>query len=177
MPTVEFSPASFASVTGYFYGLAGAGYTGVTGPIIGTPLLAHSPGNQVNSRIFIYKGTKPTARPTLYSAHDADRLMYFTGSTDYSTSLGPSSLSFAGTTSTLQIVTQFVNAQDQSGTATWFALATYDSSSGGVKHWVTGTIGTAGSGADLIMSDTAITLGQPYKIANLTLTASSVFTY
>ena len=179
MPTVEFSADIFPSVMGYTYGLAGTGslFNGQTGPVLYTPLLKNSPADQVNMFIAIYKGTKPTTRPSSATVYDSDRLMYFVGGTDFSTSLGPSSLSFSGTTHTCQIITQFVNAQDQSGTATWFALLCRDSSSFGTKHWVTGTVGTSGSGADLIMSNTTITVGQPYKIANLTLTQSSIFTY
>jgi hypothetical protein len=102
--------------------------------------------------------------------------MLFSAGTDFTAGVGPVTQSMSGTTHTCQIITQFVNAQYLSGAATWFALASNDAS-GVIYHWATGTIGTAGSGADLIMASTAITVGQPYKIANLTLTQSSIFTY
>jgi hypothetical protein len=177
MPTVEFSSNAFSTVMGYTYGLAGTGLIGTVGPALYTPILAHNPGNSVETLIAIYRGTKPTTRPSTASAYDADRLMYFIAGTDFTTSVGPSSVSMSGTTHTCQIITQFVNAQDQSGTATWFALWSRNNSTLATQHWMTGTIGTAGSGADLIMSSTTITLGQPYKIANLTLTQSSIFNY
>lgn len=177
MPTVEFSAGAFPGVMAYFYSLAGTGQIAANrGPAYYTPILYNSPGQDIYVAIGIYKGTKPTTRPALVSTYDSDRLMSFAANTDFSTSVGPSTLSFSGTTHTCQIITQFVNAQDQSGTATWFALYGRGTS-GTAYHWATGTVGTAGSGADLIMASTAITVGQPYKIANLTLTQSSIFTY
>jgi len=72
-----------------------------------------------------------------------------------------------GTTSTdgnNEIIT-YSTSMDQasiSGTATWFSMGSSNS-----NFWVSGTIGTDGSGADLVIGNTTLVANQQYIIGGI----------
>ena len=173
MPTIEFSSAAHTGVMAHLYSVRGSGSTMNVELQYHTPLCEQD--TSVYTDINIYKGTRPTTRQSLMTAVSADLLVRFEVPR-WTATVGPVTQTMVGTTHTLQIISNFTNAS-ASGTATWFAIANYAVSSNTIYGWVTGTVGLPGSGADLIIADTNIVSGQPYKISNLTLTQSSVFTY
>jgi hypothetical protein len=73
------------------------------------------------------------------------------------------------------VTTQYA-AASASGVATWFWWYIADSS-GSIYGQLLGTVGLAGSGADLIMGDTTIISGSNYRIADLRMTMPATYTY
>lgn len=175
MPTIEFSSAAMIQQMGEMYSVGGSGYAPGQTLSITTPLCAFNESGNQRVRIIIYKGTRPTTRPTTMATFTPDLLVQY-APTLWRADAGPVTQTMVGTTHTLQIISNLTNAS-ASGTATWFAIANYDNSTNSVWGFVTGTVGLPGSGADLIIADTNIVSGQQYKIANLTLTQTSVLTY
>ena len=151
-------------------------------PAVSNPVLSSRTGAGLYTRIRIYGGTRPLTRPTDASIYLVDRLVEYRaadndpGGSDFSYTQGPVTITSSGSNAVIQVVSLFVNAT-ASGTATWFSLATTNNTSTAVYHWVTGTVGTDGSGADLIITNTSIVSGQPYKITNFTLTIPGVYSY
>lgn len=183
MPTVEFSPQCLYYTALTMHCMKGYGMPSdnSAASTVATPTLVTQSSYGVYCRINIYKGTRPTTRPSDASIYNVDKLIQFeagdkdAGNNDFSTASG-SSVTLSGTTVTAQIISVF-KAATASGTATWFALVSSNSTFTSVYHWTTGTVGVVGSGADLIISNTNIVSGEQYKIANLTLALSSVFNY
>lgn len=171
MPTIELSNGAITYTMGHLYYLGGdSTYGGDSlGSLYYTSLLPASSGTSTN-RISIYKGTRPTVRPTLVTEFSADLLLTW----------DPSSFSYtttvSGTTHTVQMSSSFTNAS-ASGVASWFAIINYSNSTNAISGFVTGSVGTTGSGADLIISDTNVVSGNQYRVSNFALTQSSVFTY
>ena len=175
MPTIEFSSVAMTAQMGTMYSVGGSAYSTTQAANLWTPLLTNGEAGNERVRINAYKGTRPTTRPTLITAFSSDLLVSWAPNL-FTASVGPVTQSMVGTTHTLQIISQLTNAS-ASGAATWFAIANYNTSTNVVYGFVTGSVGLPGSGADLIITDTNIVSGQQYKIANLTLTQTSVFTY
>lgn len=183
MPVLQLSPNLLLSAVQHICQLPGSG-TNIASPYpaISNPVLSSRTGAGLYTRIRIYGGTRPGTRPTDASIYLPDRLVEFRAgdndntAADFSLTQGPVTIALSGTSAVIQVVSLFVNAS-ASGTATWFSLATTNNPSTVVYHWVTGTVGTDGSGADLIITNTSIVSGQSYKIANLTLTIPGVYTY
>lgn len=178
MPTVEFSSAMMSSVMDTFYSINGFPNVDIYGDTFGSRI-AIFPANgfyRANCYIGIYGGVRPTTRASSITTHSGSLLVAFSAPSAFSSTVGPVTRAMVDTTHTLQIITNFVTATS-TGTATWFAINQFVQTNNAMNHFITGTVGTTGSGADLIISDTNIVSGQQYKIANLTLTRSSVFTY
>lgn len=185
MPVVEISAGAwtnFANRLTNFTGISPVtGATVTPGFYSTTPLLAYSPtGNTLISVIRIYSGTRQSAWMGTTTSVDANKLVEWKTSTaDYTSAVGPVTYTVTGTsplTTTTQIITS-LNAATASGTASWFLLGVVNNSTTTLYQQITGTVGVPGSGADLIMSTTTIVSGELYKVADLTLTFSSVFTY
>lgn len=175
MPTIEFSSVAMTYQMGYLYSVTGGTYSTLNVGAFKIPL-CWDVSNSI-ARIYVFDGVRPTTRPTNLTALLPVRLIEWDGSSTWSSTIGPVTQSLVGTTHTLQI-TSILTTALLSGTATWFAIANHGVNAPYTTYgWVTGTVGLPGSGADLIIADTNIVSGQQYKIANLTLTQSSVFTY
>lgn len=170
MPTIEFSSTAITWTMGHLYYLEGVTtYGGDNVSSAYYTSLLNGSGLSTN-RISIYKGTRPTVRPTLITEFSANLLLTWDpASFNYTTTV-------SGTTHTLQMSSSFTNAS-ASGIASWFAIINYYSSNNGIYGFVTGSVGTTGSGADLIISDTNVVAGNQYRVSNFALTQSSVFTY
>ena len=175
MPTIEFSSVAMSKQMEIMYSVPNLSTTSMPGTTaFRTPLCWES---LVQTRIFALRGTRPTTRPTDLSTISPDILVIWSGTTHWNGDTGPVTMSMVGTTHTIQITSTLTTAQ-LSGTATWFALVNHNTSAPNLVYgWVTGSVGLPGSGADLIIANTNIVSGQSYKIANLTLTQTSVFTY
>ena len=110
-------------------------------------------------RVYIMKGTKPVD-PKIINIPLSDVLL------DFSVSSG--SLLIQPTVNPVVISSTFLPAI-ASGTATWFIIAACNNPGNLVFQSATGDVGTSGSGADLEISNTTVTAGQPYRILNLRL--------
>jgi hypothetical protein len=138
--------------------------------------------DQYRGTMCLMKGTIP-ATPTLsnYNARASDMLVQFhnLGTTPWST--------YSVTnTNPASLTSNFISAS-ASGTATWFwwycssvhsiVIDSVNQDNMGLWHQVIGTVGIAGSGADLEMVSTSITAGELYRIANLKIAFPSIWTY
>lgn len=177
MATYEFSSAAMSTCMANTYNFTGAG--GSAGYSTYSSPLCWQNNSTVTAKIAIQKGATPTLPFTplsLSSQITPNTLVEFVFTTHMSSTNGPCTNSMIGTLHRLQISSVFVNAV-ASGTAThfiwWFAYSATQI----LKTIASGTVGTTGSGADLIISDTNIVSGQPYKISNLAVTLDSAFTY
>lgn len=185
MPVVEISAGAWTNFANRI-----TNFTGVTpvtganpgGSISATPILSTASGSAAVSVIRIYSGTRQSAWMGTTTSADAGRLIEWP-STYYTSLIGPVTYTVTGTsplTTTTQIITG-LKAATASGTASWFLLGMVNGDAGApgttLFQQITGTVGVPGSGADLIMDTTTIVSGELYKVADLTLTFSSVFTY
>ena len=130
----------------------------------GTNALA---GDSTGSRLNIYKGTIETFPSfTNVSSRSADLLVQITLSTAFSnagnvTVSGVQYYRFTAGAGPAATATQ-------SGTATWFLM--FNNGSSGdltTRGGMLGTVGTAGSGADLIIGSTNIVSGQTYSSSGI----------
>lgn len=179
MPTVEFSSPMMTTVMSYFYSIPGSTpVADIQAETQGSrvAIFPYNGSNRSICYIGIYGGTRPTTRAPSITTHSANLLAAFSSSSNFSATVGPVTASMSGTTHNLQIITNFA-AASATGTASWFAINQYRQTDNVMTHFITGSVGTVGSGADLIISDTNIVSGQLYKIANLQLSISSVFNY
>lgn len=133
----------------------------------------------------MYSGTPPTDFTGLTDSNDTAGgtiLWYYSESVETDT---PFSID-VGTNATVTMTTGFEQAI-ATGTASWFRV--WQTSAGVSPHTfshsmvdnhrsqMVGTIGTEGSGADLILPATNITTGKYYRIQNLKFTLPTDFTY
>jgi hypothetical protein len=182
MPVVEISAGAWTNFANRITNFVGV--SPVSGAVTGagyhtTPLLGA--GSHV-SVIRIYSGTRQSAWMGNTISVDSNRLVQWIYE-DYTSTTGPVTYTVTGTsplTTTTQIITG-LRAATASGTASWFLLGCVTGSAGApgttLFQQITGTVGVPGSGADLIMDTTTIVSGELYKVADLRLTFSSVFTY
>lgn len=184
MPTIEFSAeaangsnfAAYKNFWNYNGGPASGGVTGTggSGLVDGFSFLT---GDSTNAnRIIICKGVKPTSIPALYTSITPDVLVTFEPNTHYSNAVGNITQGLTGTTFWTEVKTTFANAS-ASGAATWFGIVNYQSSSSTMVNLITGTVGTTGSGADMVISDTNIVSGLPYRVLQLRFEMSTIWTY
>lgn len=188
MPTIEVSAGAFTDFANRltnFYGCVPAPNGSAPGAAYKSAFLLQDNGNSNISVIRIYSGTRQSAWMGTTVSADASggRLLQFAAVAHYTSVLGPVTYSVTGTsplTHTTQISTT-LNTAINSGTATWFLLGVVNGgqTTAGTTLYqqITGTVGVVGSGADLILSDTNIVAGQTYKVVDLRLSMSSVFTY
>lgn len=133
--------------------------------------------------LFLMKNDKPADFSTLttYSARSSDVLATFqTGGV-----MDALDFSLSQTNVNPAIITTKYKAATQAGTATWFWWAVlntptnvaYPTASATPTHQIMGTVGTLGSGSDLEIVDTNVTVGQPVRVINLRIRFPSTFTY
>ena len=123
--------------------------------------------------MFILKGSVPTnfGGLTSWGVRSSDVLLQFTKAA------GEIFLNFPGN-NTVNFNTIYKNAS-ASGTATWFwIMTTRGSGSSGetIFQQMIGTVGTQGSGADMEISSTTVTSGQPYRVIQSTITLPTSWT-
>lgn len=190
MATIEFSPAAVSSTDanankpGYsnFWNYdggpinAGGGTSGSGGSLAVDGFSFLKTTASAQNRIVICKGTKPTSIPASYTSITPDALVVFEPSTHYSATVGPITQGLTGTTFWTEVKTTFANAT-ASGVATWFGIVLFDSSTNTMTNLITGTVGTTGSGADMVISDTNIVSGLPYRVLQLRFEMSTIWTY
>lgn len=138
-----------------------------------------------SSLISLYSGTPPTGWvATPATTYNTNKLAQWNSGggisgqpTDYSSTVGNVTI----TGNTLNISTVYVKAT-QSGTATWFMVASYNAPAGtpnpdynDPRQEIIGTVGT--SGADLLVNDTSIVAGSYYRISNLQIQLPTSWTY
>lgn len=125
-------------------------------------------------QLFILKGAVPTsfAGLTTWGARSSDVLLNY-----LRYSLNQINITFPGN-NTMVFNTIYKNAT-ASGTATWFWMITAqsDSSSSTIFQQFIGTVGTQGSGADMEISNTTVTSGNPYRVISSTITLPTSWTY
>ena len=158
----------------------GSSYSGTTPPQVDPvyPLFPYGAFYGNLAGIYIMKGTKPTSftgLTTYASGPTANILCSFNAYATFSSQ----------STADNKFVLSTSNATaSASGTATWFwaiGPAEYNPSiiaaaSVPLSQQFIGTVGVAGSGADLEMSSTSIVASQAYRITNLTLNVSPTYT-
>jgi len=142
--------------------------------------------NEYGGRLAIMKGTVPTDFSTLvsYNSQSSNVLVVF----DSSPITGGGINNFIGTQSAVNpmvITTVYVNAI-AAGTATWFWWFTSQASGAGIGSWINsdlpanqivGTVGITGSGADLTIPSTTVSIGTPLRIVNYRLQIPSEWTF
>lgn len=185
MPVVEISAGAwtnFANRITNFTGVSPVSGAAISTAYKGLPILT-SNGVSATSVIRIYSGARQSTWMTTTTGADAGLLVQFVSTIDYSSVVGPVTSTVTGTsplTTTTQIITG-LKAATATGTASWFLLGSVNNPSSipgtTLYQQITGTVGVPGSGADLIMDTTTVVSGELYKVADLTLTFSSVFTY
>lgn len=186
MPFIEMSSGFAANISTRMIRLGDVGVDQLTGSIATGGLLTRIGGGQSNAPLGILtlmKGVQPTAGSflTSYSQRSADILCIFNS---YNT-LMSSSNNFQTTnqsTNPANISTEYV-AASATGICTWFWLAVVQASFGPIVTSATpyqqiiGSVGTTGSGADLIIPTTTITSGEQYRVLNLRLQFPTSWTY
>lgn len=185
MGFIRMSPSFTTAMTSRFM-MVGAAPQGVQDPVSGRGLLcSHGGVSGVGARLAIMKGTIPTnfSGLTSYNARATDVLVLFdaTGTTS-STGINQ----FTGSQDTVNpmvVTTTYVNAT-VSGLATWFwwlttpILTSYTWNNTITPYnQIVGTIGTAGSGADLTLPNINIVAGSPHRIYNYRLQIPTSWTF
>lgn len=191
MSFIEFSPAFVSSALTEFAYYNKAGALSLTAGIYGyseIPLIGrHATGSAAVNIFAVYTGIKPLSFTTVYPGgctylfgNLVDNSNYYAGwyqadrgsFASYSTVVGD----------TLTLTSSYQIARN-SGTAAWFVIgtcATLGNTSpyyGSPVHTMIGSVGLAGSGADLEMADLNIIAGQPYRISNLKLKIPTSWSY
>lgn len=181
MATIEFSPAmalrAYRNVFPYQDGPANGGSTGGGAvPSYDSSGFLNT-GSSLYNAIYICKGTRPTTLQANLSSFTPDVLVTFTAGTHYSHTTGPITQGLTGTTFWTEVKTTFASAS-ANGLATYFAILTWGGTgSNPIYQQTTGTVGLAGSGADLIISNTTIVSGTLYRVTQLRLEISTIWTY
>jgi hypothetical protein len=140
---------------------------------------ANATSGNLGGMMMLMKGAIPST-PTLgtMGARASDILIKFrhtSGSYDWNTYS-------VVTTNPISLTSQFV-AATASGTVSWFWWVVFQTANSPFDdanplfHQVIGTVGVAGSGADLEMVSTSMTAGELYRIANLKISFPSIWTY
>ena len=180
MATIEFSPAmALRAYRNVFPYQDGPGQGGLSG---GGPSAFYessgflNTGSGLSNAIYICKGTRPTTLQANLSSFTPDVLVTFTAGTHYSHTTGPITQGLTGTTFWTEVKTTFASAS-ANGLATYFAILTWGGASNPIYQQTTGTVGLAGSGADLIISNTTIVSGTLYRVTQLRLEISTIWTY
>ena len=176
MAIMEYSPTMMTYIVNFLFSsptsspiVFSNSYTPTTG--VAGPFYANITSGDVNG-IYIMKGTVPTDFSTLtsLSGRSSDILMYFNAMTDFGAP------SFTNNKFSLSTP---LKAATASGTATWFWSACAGSGSTSattITQQFFGTVGLAGSGADLTIDDTAIISGNNYRISSLVIEIPSTYT-
>lgn len=139
------------------------------GPVCSFGFYTNGPANGIH----IMKGTPPTdfTGLTTFAARSSDELILFEPASDWTTP--------TYSNSAWNLNTALVTAT-ASGTATWFWLVCCPlqnaASTATIQQQIIGTVGVAGSGADLTITDTAIISGNDYRITSLVIQFSNTYT-
>lgn len=184
MPTIEFSvdavsATNFPAYKGFWNyngGPASGGPVGSGGTAFVDGFSFLNGDSSTPNRIIICKGTKPASIPASYTSITPDVLVSFEPNTHYSNAVGPVTQGITATTFWTDVKTTFANAS-ASGTATWFGIVNYAAGSNAMVNLITGTVGVTGSGADMVISDTNIVSGLPYRVLQLRFEMSTIWTY
>lgn len=196
MPTITLSTNAINKFNSKFVGNVGStyGYTyggtstadvlavaASTNNLVLSSTSGNTAATQGYGNLYLLKGAVPTSINDVpnYNARAADILVTFNSKTQTSV-FNPT---FA-TTSNLNvtpvvITTEFVTAS-ATGTATWFMFMTRLQADTGTSTpflRLIGTVGLAGSGADLIMGDVNIVAGSQVRVSNLQLQLAGPWTY
>ena len=186
MGFIRMSPDFIPNTVTYFT-MLGQSTTSTVAPITSRGMLvshAASPG-EIGARLAIFKGTVPVdfSGLTSFNAKSSDLLLTY-DATSGSSSTGINQ--FTGSQASINpmvITTTYVNAT-ATGTATWFWWFTTPLSGFNIfnntvvpYNQIVGTVGITGSGADLTIPSTAITLGSPYRIFNYRLQIPTEWTF
>jgi hypothetical protein len=179
MSSIEVSPAYLTAMVSRIFRQTDSAGVNVSEAHAGAGLLIPNGGiaSAFGSAIILMKGTPP-AGPSLgnISARASDVLVRFPANLTYWTQYANYTTNPVNLTSVYQFATA-------SGIATWFLWAVYGSSgappsdTSPIYHEIVGTVGLAGSGADLEMVDTNIVNGVTYQIANLKIQFPTIWTY
>ena len=176
MQTFEFSRPALEDAMRRFYGMPGTS-TGSSGGAWYAAIFSGHPANSSRSVLRVYKGTRPVTRPATSAVHAADALVTWTAAYEFSASVGACSYSWDTVNHKHHLnFNTIYQVATGTGVATWFSIS-LENDSGPIFHWMTGSVGTIGSGEDLVLDDVNITTGGNYKVSNLIICQSPVLTY
>lgn len=170
--TIEFSAGMMAGLPGriFRYGenVGTSHVAAITGLLMSGGDSYGSPG----ARMTLMKGAVPALSSlTSYTSRNADVLVEFVVRSGQMAPTQP-------TVNPSVISTTYADAT-QAGTATWFWWTVrpvyIGDSPNNIIHQIVGTVGLPGSGADLIMQNTNIDVGSPYRILNLRISYQSTW--
>lgn len=142
-------------------------------------------GSGMNIHAAMYSGTAPTGFGDLdnnNSIPSGTAILWSSSSSSSSGIWTTPTVTNGGTDASATFTSSFTTAS-ASGTASWFRIWTnnqtaHDSASSMATFGqIVGTIGTSGSGADLILPATNIVSGKSYKIDGLKLQLATDYTY
>jgi hypothetical protein len=176
MQTFEFSRDAMEDAMRKFYAIPGTGRPSSGGAWYAAIFSGH-PSNLSRSVLRVYKGTLPVTRPATSAVHAADALVTWTATSEFSASVGACSYSWDTVNHKHHLnFNTIYSVATGTGVATWFSMS-LENSTGQIYHWITGSVGTNGSGEDLVLDDVNVTTGGNYKVSNLIICQSPVFTY
>lgn len=175
MATIELSSGFMAGLPNRILRLGENVVTNHNGSLSGLLMAGSGNYGSPNGSIAIMKGAVPANFSTLtsFAARSADVLVYYSVNSGH----------FAPTQATVNpaVISTLYSTAQASGTATWFWWTVrpgyeYDNPNA-IVNQALGTVGLVGSGADLEMAATNITVGEPYRIMNLRIQFPSSWVY
>lgn len=181
MPTIEFSPYATGRI-GYALFLGEPQASGRNTQPGGTGYLTANGGGGINCFIRIMQGTSPTAWSELSNGNTSrsgDILIEFNNTTIPESGQGAIRYysSIVSGNTFVNINTGLV-AATQSGTANWFWMLTYNTSTGNILQQFVGTnITTVGGGGDLEIQSKSIVSGTQYSVSNLQIEFPASYNY